>query len=239
MGLLYGLAALIAIWWASKFFAGSNPALLAKLLKKIGGAASMVLAAVLFMRGRIDMAMLVGGFGAWLLGWAYSHPFAQWTKSWKIGGEKMSEGKVSKVSSRTLEMALDHDSGDMQGHVLEGSFKGRELQSLNVAELQSLMADVQASDPDAARLLEAYLDRRFPGGREHAQPDRDAGLERPGKAGAMTKQEAHDILGLQPGAGEEAIRQAHRALIKRLHPDAGGTSALAARVNEAKDVLLK
>lgn len=234
MGLLYGLAALVAIWWVAKFFAGSNPALLAAWLKKLGGGAAMALAAFLFMRGRLDMAMLVGGFGAWLLGWAYSHPFAQWTKSWKT-----SEGKTSKVASRSLEMQLDHDSGDMRGKVLAGLFQGRELESLSPPELQALMTELQSGDPDAARLLEAYLDRRFPGGREHAQPDRDPGLDRAGKPGAMTKQEAYDILGLEHGASEEAVRQAHRALMKRIHPDAGGTSALAARVNEAKDVLLK
>jgi hypothetical protein len=234
MGLLYGLAALIAIWWVAKFFAGSNPALLAAWLKKLGGGAAMALAAFMFMRGRVDMAMLIGGFGAWLLGWAYSHPFAQWTKSWKT-----SEGKISKVASRSLAMELDHDSGAMRGTVLEGAYKGRDLDSLGAPDLQALMAELQVGDPDAARLLDAYLDRRFPGGREHAQADRDPGLDRAGKPGAMTKQEAYDILGLEKGAGEEAIRQAHRALMKRIHPDAGGTSALAARVNEAKDVLLK
>jgi hypothetical protein len=234
MGLIYGLAALVAIWWVAKFFAGSNPALLAAWLKKLGGGAALVLAAFLFMRGRLDMAMLVGGFAAWLLGWAYSHPFAQWTKSWKA-----SEGKISKVASRSLVMELDHDSGSMRGQVLEGAFKGRDLDSLGAPDLQALMAELQSGDPDAARLLEAYLDRRFAGGGEHAQADGDAGLNRAGKPGAMTKQEAYDILGLEQGAGEEAVRQAHRALMKRIHPDAGGTSALAARVNEAKDVLLK
>lgn len=234
MGLLYGLAALIAIWWAAKFFAGSNPVQLAAWLKKLGGGAAMALAGFMLMRGRIDMAMLIGGFGAWLLGWAYSHPLAQWTQSWKT-----SEGKTSKVASRSLEMELDHDSGTMRGRVLAGMFTGRELDGLAAADLQTLMAEVQSADPDAARLLEAYLDRRFAGRGEHAQADRDAGVNRAGKPGAMTKQEAYDILGLEQGAGEEAIRQAHRALMKRIHPDAGGTSALAARVNEAKDVLLK
>lgn len=234
MALLYGLAALIAVWWLAKTFAGSNPALLAGWLKKIGGMASMGLAAFLFMRGRLDMAMLVGGFGAWLLGWAYSHPFAQWTNSWKT-----SAGKVSKVTSRSIEMELDHDSGDMKGRVLQGPFAGRELASLSLDDINKLLSELVTADPDAARLLEAYLDRRFPGGRTDAEPDRDPGLDRMRKPGAMTKQEAYDVLGLQAGAGEEAIRQAHRALMKRIHPDAGGTSALAARVNEAKDVLLK
>jgi hypothetical protein len=234
MALLYGLAALIAVWWVAKLFAGSNPVLLAGWLKKVGGVAAMALAALLFMRGRLDMAMLVGGFGAWLLGWAYSHPFAQWTNSWRT-----SPGKVSKVSTRSIEMELDHDSGDMRGTVLDGAFKGRDLASLTHQELVDLLAELTTGDPDAAKLLEAYLDRRFAGRGPDAEPDRDAGLDGVRKPGAMTKQEAYDLLGLKPGADKEAIRQAHRTLMKRIHPGAGGTSALAARVNEAKDVLLK
>lgn len=235
MALLYGLAALIAIWFVAKLFAGTNPALLAKYMKTLGGWASMGLAAFLFMRGRIDMAMLVGGFGAWLLGWAYHHPLSQWTQNWR-----KSPGQNSRVASKMIEMELDHDSGLMRGKVTGGAYAGRMLDSMERTELLTLITELQAAgDEDGIRLLDAYLDRRFAGGGANAQPDDDAGRGRAGKPGTMSEKEAYDILGLQPGASEEAVRNAHRSLIKRLHPDAGGSSALAARVNEAKDVLLK
>lgn len=239
MTLLYGIATLILLWWLAKLFAGADPQKLVRFGKAAAGTAALGFAGLLVLRGRLDMAIFLGGLGAWLLGWSAYGPgglrMPDWAKDWGGAG---SAGH-SKVESGLLDMELDHDSGAVRGKVKAGAFAGCDLDDLALGELSALLRECLAGDPDGARLLEAYLDRRAPGWREDADGHRDAGQRGPARAGPMTDQEAYEILGLQPGAGAEAIREAHRSLMKRIHPDAGGTSGLAARVNQAKDTLLK
>jgi DnaJ-domain-containing protein 1 len=111
--------------------------------------------------------------------------------------------------------------------------------SLDEFDLPQLLEMIPQLDAESVPLLESYLDRRFPAWRENAQGDTAGRQRRTAPSGKMTDEEAYQILGLKPGAGRDEIGRAHRALMKILHPDQGGSTYLAARVNEAKEVLLR
>jgi hypothetical protein len=228
---LLGVVILLLLLWAGIAFSKSDPKQVARLLRAISGGAAVLLAAFLLFRGEIAVAIPVGAFGLGLLGWTsfWSAPF--WART------QRSAGQVSRVRTAFLEVELDHDTGRMGGRVLAGSYQDASLDALDRATVIKLLSEI---DDDSRDLLAAYLDRREPGWRENAQHDAGAGAgARPGGAGKMTEQEAYQILGIQPGASKEEISRAHRSLIKKLHPDQGGTTYLAARINEAKDVLLR
>lgn len=144
----------------------------------------------------------------------------------------------SSIRTRYLEMRLDHASGAMDGEVLDGPFKGRRLSDLSLDELLRMLELYRESDAQSAAVLEAYLDReRESDWREHDQTS-GRGSGTTGLSERLTKAEAWSILGLEPGADAAAIRAAHRRLMQRLHPDRGGSDYLAAKINEAKRLLL-
>jgi hypothetical protein len=138
------------------------------------------------------------------------------------------------VESAYLRMTLDHDSGEMDGVVLKGSLQGSHLRDLSLEQLQQLWETCRGEDADGAALLEAYLDRIHPDWRQEEQAS-DATSHTPGP---MSREEAWQVLGLEPGADEQAIIEAHRRLMQKLHPDRGGSTYLAAKLNQAKDLLL-
>lgn len=146
-----------------------------------------------------------------------------------------SAGRRSDVETHFLRMSLDHDSGEMRGEVLEGRFRGRRLETLSLEELVALWRECRAADQQSAAVLEAYLDRVHGAAWQEAA---GAAAGRSGGNGAMSAEEAYEILGLQPGASREDIVSAHRKLMQKLHPDRGGSTYLAAKINEAKAVLL-
>lgn len=227
--LLIGLAVLFVLIFVGRMVSTSDPKKLAKLVRTIGGIASLALAALLTFRGQIFIAIPVAFFGAGLLGWIATP--ASWTAR-----TQRTTGQVSRVRAQFVEMELDHDSGEMRGRVLKGKYENVPLDALDPPTLLSLRDEF---DAESRALLEAYLDRRVPGWRENVDEDPGAGSREPPRHGPMTEEEAHQILGLEAGATDAEIRRAHRSLMKKLHPDQGGSTYLAARVNEAKETLLR
>ena len=233
-----GVVAIVLIYSLLQMFRAANPAVLARAVKIGGGVVALAVAAFTGLKGELAVAIPLGIFGAGLLGWS---PFGA-SGFGNIGGmfgggrSQRSAGQASRVRSQYLEMSLDHDSGDLSGQILDGPNAGR---SLDEFDLAGLMAMVPGFDAESVSLLESYLDRRFPAWRQDAQGNPTGGQRRSTASGKMTDEEAYQILGLQPGAGRDEIGRAHRALMKKLHPDQGGSTYLAARVNEAKDTLLR
>jgi hypothetical protein len=228
--LLLGLLTLILGLFALHAFTRANPAVMARQLRVAGGTVALAAAAGLVLRGASSYAFPLAVFGAWLI---WGPPGGSWGGF--PGSGRRSRGQTSRVTTGHLEMELDHDTGAMTGRVLKGMFRGRTIESLAPAEMALLWQDCRFTDPQSAQLIEAYLDRVHSTWREDmARGER----EMSGADGRMTPKEAYEILGLGPGASEDDIRRAHRELILKLHPDRGGSTYLASKINEAKDVLL-
>jgi hypothetical protein len=227
--IIFGLVVLVLALWALNVISKVDPRLGARVLKASGGLLSLGLAVFLGLRGEIGIAVPLGIFGLGLLGWMPFGPAGFSDRAKKSGGQ------TSQVRSAYLEMELDHDTGAMHGRIVAGRHQGAALEQLDVKTLVGLLSEF---DEESRALLMAYLDRRDPGWGEYAQDDAAAG--RPAaSSGKMSEQEAYQILGVQAGASVDDISRAHRTLMKKFHPDQGGSTYLAARINEAKEILLR
>jgi DnaJ domain len=225
---LLGIALLVLLLWGLSVFSKADPRLVLRSLRIAAGVAALLGAALLAEMGRVGAALPIGLGGLALLGiWPGAKPLRRRAQK--------SPGQVSRVRSAFLEMELDHDSGALRGRILVGRYEGASLEALDVATLAGLLAQI---DEESRALLATYLDRREPAWREHTQADPAAGQGGATRSGPMTQEEAYQILGLQAGASADEISRAHRSLMKKLHPDQGGSTYLAARVNEAKEILL-
>ena len=145
-------------------------------------------------------------------------------------------GQPSRLRSPFLEIEIDQATGVMRGRVIAGRAAGAALETLDTATLTGLLGEF---DEESRRLLMAYLDRRNAGWRENPQGGADTRQRAAPGSGKMSEQEAYQVLGLQPGASAEEIGRAYRALMKKQHPDQGGSTYFAARINEAKETLLR
>ncbi|MFO1090152.1 MAG: DnaJ domain-containing protein [Hyphomicrobiales bacterium] len=223
------IAGFVGMAYLSRSFMRSNPTQLAGVARKLVGTGAILLAGFLTLRGGFYVAVPIFLYGLGLLG--LQQPFG-WPGS-------AGAGKKSKVETAMLSMELDHDTGTIDGTVVAGRFRGRRLSTLDIADLLALREECRMQTDQSLTLIEAYLDRRDPEWRTgYSQGAGDRQERRSGGRTAMSRREAYGVLGLKEGASEAEIKAAHRRMMKVAHPDHGGSDDLAARINEAKDVLL-
>ena len=227
--LLLGLAALLLFLLAARIYTMANPQVLVRQLRIGAGVAALAGAGFLVFRGLLGYGVALAALGSWLLwgGGAFS---------WGRGSAQKAPGRTSRVATEHLEVELDHDTGEIIGRVLKGTFAGRQLEDLAPVETARLWQDCRFADPQSAQILEAYLDRAHPTWREDL--GRAEGGDATSREDGMTREQALEVLGLEAGASEDDIRRAHRDLMMKMHPDRGGSTYLAAQINEAKEVLL-
>jgi hypothetical protein len=231
--LVLALVALIGLMVSISWLKRTAPGTRSRVLKRAALGAGIGLLVLLALTGRIHWLFAMVATLIPLLQRLLTA--SRWYGTIK-SARGPSPGQTSTVETATLRMNLDHNSGEMDGEVRAGRFAGQRLSTLSFEQLLALLAQFRREDSQSAALLEAYLDRAHgdawrteePQGQQASEPEQSM----------MSREEAYAVLGLKPGAKRDHIIEAHRRLMQRLHPDRGGSDFLAAKLNQAKDVLL-
>lgn len=225
--LLAALAAFL-IYLGLRWFVSADPARVAFVVTALAMTIAGAVALLLIFTGRIGSLYLLG---ALVLPAAMAWYRRRKAAAGGFSEPRRSSGGKSQVETGWLRMELDLQNERIDGHVRQGVFAGRRLSELADDQLLNLHR-ASSGDADTRRLLEAYLDRRlgsaWRGNRERAAP----------AAAGMSREEALEILGLAPDASNDEVKAAHRRLMGQLHPDKGGSTYLAAKINQARDFLL-
>lgn len=232
------IAVALIAWLLFRWFIRTPPKQVITSAKRVGLAMAVLGLAFLAMTGRLNWIFVAGAAalpflrkGFVLLRFLPMVRGLFGGAAANLGGHR---NPFSTLETQFLRVSLDISTGNLDGEVLDGAFEGQFLSKLSLDQLFSLLKECTA-DPRSAALLAAYLDRHHSGWR--AQTDGGGPREASSEHG-MSASEAHDILGLEDNASDDDITQAHRRLIHKLHPDRGGSTYLAAKINQAKDCLL-
>lgn len=230
--LLIGCGVAFLLWLLLRSLVDAPPKKIIAGAKIAGAGVGILGALFLLFTGRLWSVLALGS--------AFAPALMRFFKSWQIGqgGTAQTETDDSSVETRLLRMTLDHATGAMDGLVREGKMRGRKLSELGLDALLDLLAEARLDDPDSAPLLEAFLDRAAPDWRSHGGAASGEAPPASAPRGGMTRSEAARLLGVAEDADEGTIKAAHRRLMMKVHPDHGGTDELAARLNDAKRVLL-
>ncbi len=238
MNVILLLMVVIGAAWLARWILTHAPTRGKPFLLSFGAVLLIILLLALVFTGRLHW--LVGVFATLLpfirrLG-PLLLPLLRILPSLRTAKSQRTAGQHSTVSSVYLSMTLDHDSGNISGVIRKGPLEGAQLQQIDADQLRDLYQLCQQEDPEGLRLLEPYLRQRF-GDAWFNTTDDKASTE--ASTSVMTIAEAYAILDLEPGADRDSIILAHKRIMARLHPDRGGSNYLAAKINEAKELLLE
>lgn len=258
---ILGVGLLVGFLLLGQWFVNAAPGDIARMLKRALVVLVLLVVVALAVTGRLGWALAaLAGLMPWagrifrlfMLGQmarrsglfggpsGFSTPGGGFGFGMPGGGSGRAGGAgTSDVATEHLRMTLHHDTGEMTGVVLTGPFATRDLDDLDEAERLELWRQVQ-TDPDSLRLYETWLDRADPDWRDGfaAGAGGSGGGAGAAPGGAMTRAEALSVLGLSEGAGKDEIKAAYRRLMAQNHPDRGGSDWMAAKINEARRVLI-
>ncbi len=232
--LLLGLLILAGIVIMLRAHASASPASLTRAVQRTA-IISAALGALLLLF-RVPLGFILVGIGAIM------PLMLRWRALWPAFDSSPNQpaGRTSRIDTRYLRMALAHDTGALDGLVLAGKHRDKLLSKLTLEQLFEVRADCLTDDPEGVPLIEAYLDRihgaDWRGANSGQRSSDNTSSSR--TSTAMTREEALQVLGLAPEASDAEIREAYHGLIQKLHPDHGGSDYLAAKVNQARDVLI-
>lgn len=239
MRILLIIGAVLALYWSIRILAKSSPQAARVFMRNVVIALIVLVCLFLLFSGRLSW------LGALLLAaLPLLRRVLQWlpwlrrymSSSSGAGGNPGNSGsgpRVSTVSARYLTMRLNQESGEIDGEIIEGQFQGRRLSELGLEDLLRFNAEI-VNDADSCALLQAYLDRIYPDWRQQSTQSQ----RNPVSSSDMDLTQALEILGLPDNPTREEVIKAHRRLMQKLHPDQGGSTYLATKVNLAKKCVL-
>jgi hypothetical protein len=234
-----GIALLAGLLLVARWFASAEPAVVLRVARRL--VFGVVLGVIVFLAvtGRLGWALMALPA---LLPWFFRlRGVARTAKNFSrmASGASTRTGQTSEVQTRYLHLSLDHDTGEMTGGVVLGAHRGRRIEEMSTEQLIELLTECMDEDEQSAQVIEAYLDRVHSDWRTFASASAEAGGGKRASAnGSMSREEAYQVLGVEKGADAEQIKEAYHRLMAGTHPDRGGSTYLAAKINQAKDLLL-